>query len=84
MLIQDKGLNFAGIRALMSMIPCWAMRDCSEEDRNSCQAYSNTTHPCWEASKKGRKCRNENCRTCDVYISISNELDLKSVIKTLI
>ena len=32
-LIREKGLNFAGVRALMAMVPCWAIRKCSEKDR---------------------------------------------------
>lgn len=83
-LIHEKGLNFAGIRALMALIPCWAIRQCSESDRESCNAYTDNSYPCWEASQKGQMCKNEDCRECDVYKNISNEVDLKSVIKTLI
>ena len=83
-LIHDKGLNFAGIRALMAMIPCWAIRQCSESDRVSCNAYNENYNPCWESSQKGRMCKNEDCRECDVYENITNEVDLKSVIKKLI
>ena len=83
-LIHEKGLNFAGIRALMAMIPCWALRQCSESDRQSCNAYSANFYPCWEASEKGTACKNENCRECEVYKRITTEVDLKSVIQQLI
>ena len=33
LLIHEQGLNFAGIKALMAMIPCWAIRPCSESDK---------------------------------------------------
>ncbi|MEN8226575.1 MAG: MerR family transcriptional regulator [Bacteroidota bacterium] len=84
LLIHEKGLNFAGIRAMMSIVPCWAICHCSESDRHSCNAYNEDYHPCWEASEKGRMCKNENCRECDVYKTISKVVDLKSVIKALI
>ena len=84
MLIHEEGLNFAGIRALMAMIPCWAIRECSKKDRQICQAYTANSRPCWEASEKGRLCKNDNCRMCDVYLSFSKEIDLKSMIKALI
>ena len=84
LLIHDRGLNFAGIKALMAMVPCWAIRPCSESDRQSCNAYSENTFPCWEASEKGRVCKNENCRECDVYNILSEEVNLKSVIKALV
>lgn len=83
-LINEKGLNFAGIRALMAMVPCWAIRNCSESDRQSCQAYTSDYFPCWEASEKGTLCKNVNCRECEVYKRISEEQDPKSVILDLI
>jgi len=82
-LIQERGLNFAGIRALMAMIPCWAVRDCSKNDRESCNAYTSDFEPCWEASEKGRVCRNENCRECKVYRGLSEQHELKAVLRTL-
>ncbi len=83
-LINENGLNFAGIRSLMAMVPCWAIRPCSEDDRNSCQAYRADSYPCWEASEKGRICRNENCRECDVYLHLNEYGDFKSLIRALI
>ena len=83
-LIQEKGLNFAGIRTMMSMIPCWAIRQCSESDRQDCNAYYENGYPCWEASEKGRLCRNENCRECKVYNCCSGNKDLKTVFWELI
>lgn len=83
-LIHDSGLNFAGIRALMAMVPCWAIRPCSESDRNQCNAYTSFSYPCWEASEKGRICRNQDCRECDVYQILSREGNLKGVIRALL
>ncbi len=84
LLIHKKGLNFAGIRALMAILPCWAIRKCTDKERNACNAYTANYYPCWEASEKGRMCRNENCRECRVYKDISKNLNLKSVIRELI
>jgi len=83
-LIRDKGLNFSGVRALMAMTPCWAMRECSGEDRSSCGAYSDNFQPCWESSEKGRHCKNENCRDCEVYHSLDLDSGIKSTLKTLL
>lgn len=84
LLIHEHGLNFAGIRALMAMVPCWAIRPCSESDRQQCHAYTATSYPCWEASEKGRICRNQNCRECDVYQILSRDSDLKGVIRAML
>ena len=82
-LINEKGLNFAGIKATMSMIPCWTIKGCSKEDRQSCQAYYTEAYPCWEASEKGRKCKNEDCRECIVYRSVENHDSLKSLLRSV-
>ena len=83
-LIHEKGLNFSGIRAMMAMIPCWAIHQCSLKDRQNCSAYADGFNPCWEASEKGRDCRNENCRECQVYQIIASEMNLKSVVQKLV
>ena len=83
-LIRKKGLNFAGVRTLMAMIPCWSIRACSEEDRKSCGAYSENFQPCWEASEKGRLCKNEDCRECEVYHVLDLESGVKSTLKALL
>ncbi len=80
-LINEKGLNFAGISALLSMIPCWTIHGCSLNDRHNCNAYKADLIPCWEASEKGQHCKNENCRECEIYTSLSMSVDLKSVLK---
>lgn len=80
-LIHEKGLNFAGIRTMFSMLPCWAYMDCSPEDRKTCEAFRATSSPCWEASNKAVACKNTNCRECKVYTSLSHTTDLKSVIR---
>jgi MerR family transcriptional regulator/heat shock protein HspR len=82
-LIHEKGLNFAGIRALMAAVPCWAIRKCSLDERKSCRGFSENAVPCWEVSEKDRKCKNENCRTCEVYLTLSRGMDLKAVFKEM-
>jgi len=83
-LLEKDGLNIAGIRTLLALIPCWAIRHCSDEEREKCQAYISETNPCWEASEKGTLCKNTNCRECEVYRSVENFPDLKSFIKTIV
>ena len=83
-LLQNDGINIAGIKTLLALIPCWAIRRCSDEDRIKCQAYISETYPCWEASEKGPLCKNTNCRECEVYISVENYPDVKSFLKTII
>ena len=83
-LLDERRLNIAGIRALLALIPCWAIHSCSKNEREGCQAYLSDAYPCWEASEKGPECLNTDCRECDVYRIIENYPDLKSYIKLLI
>ena len=82
--LSGMGLNIVGIRALLALIPCWAIRKCSTRDRTKCQGYNSVSEPCWEASEKGRECRNTDCRECGVYRIFENYQDVKSLLKTLI
>jgi len=83
-LLEQNGLNIAGIRSLLALIPCWTIRKCPNGEREKCQAYISETYPCWEASEKGTICRNTNCRECEVYASVEKYPDLKSFLKTII
>ena len=83
-LLEKDGLNIAGIKSLLALIPCWVIRQCSTEDREKCQAYISETYPCWEASEKGTLCRNNNCRECEVYRVVETYPDLKSFLRTII
>ena len=83
-LIHERGLNFAGLRTMMAMVPCWAVRKCSESDQQACSAYTENFLPCWMASQKGSKCKNVDCRNCEVYHSMDLDAGVKSVMNTLI
>lgn len=83
-LLNEDGLNIAGIRTLLAIIPCWAIRKCSDKEREICQAYQSNAYPCWEASEKGTLCKNTNCRECEVYRIVENYPDIKSFLKTLV
>jgi MerR family transcriptional regulator/heat shock protein HspR len=83
-LLEQDGLNIAGIRTLLSIMPCWAIRNCSAGEREKCQAYFSETYPCWEASEKGTLCKNTDCRECKVYRIVEDYPDLKSFLKTII
>jgi len=83
-LLKEGGLNLAGIRSMLAIIPCWAIRKCPFSQRESCQAFQSNTYPCWEASEKGQGCKNTDCRECGVYRIVENYHDIKSFLKTLI
>jgi len=83
-LIDEHGLNIAGIKALYALIPCWILKPCTDKDRKVCQAYDSTSYPCWEAAEKGPECKHIDCRTCEVYRSPVEYENIKSLIKKLL
>jgi MerR family transcriptional regulator/heat shock protein HspR len=83
-LLDEDGLNIAGIRTLLAIIPCWAIRQCSDKEREKCQAFQSNAYPCWEASEKGTRCKNTNCRECEVYRIVEDYPDIKTFLKTFI
>jgi MerR family transcriptional regulator, heat shock protein HspR len=44
-LLDEDGLNVAGIRTLLALIPCWAIRRCSAGERETCQAFHSDAYP---------------------------------------
>jgi MerR family transcriptional regulator/heat shock protein HspR len=83
-LIDEHGLNLAGIKALYALIPCWIIRPCTEKDRKVCHAYDSTYYPCWEAAEKGPECKNADCRNCKVYQAPAETENIKSLLKKLL
>ncbi len=81
-LIEKKGLNIAGIRMMLSAIPCWEMKPCNEEDRKHCDAYFTSEVPCWMVENKGDACKNEDCRACPIYQESATCSNLKVMLKT--
>ena len=81
--LTQNGLNIAGIKTLYSLVPCWILKPCSEIDRESCDAFNSDTEPCWQASEKGLKCKNEDCRTCEVYKLPEKCTNMKEFIKKM-
>jgi|GEM_PF-955497 MerR family transcriptional regulator, heat shock protein HspR len=66
-LIQDKGLNFAGVKKLMSFIPCWKINNCSAETLRVCEVPRYKEGPCWSSGESIRRECTEDCQICKVY-----------------
>jgi MerR family transcriptional regulator, heat shock protein HspR len=70
--INDKKISIAGIKTIYSLIPCWEITKCSEEERNNCEAYKSHSKPCWTFEHNGNKCSKIDCRNCEVYKKFSD------------
>lgn len=67
--INESKISIAGIKMLYSMIPCWDIINCSEDDRVNCEAFNSDSHgaPCWSFVHKENICATNDCRLCSVY-----------------
>ncbi len=79
-MINEQKVSIAGIRHMLSLIPCWAIKNCPPEERTRCGAFQQHELPCWLASGKSWECRSAECRECVVYATIANCDTLKKTI----
>jgi MerR family transcriptional regulator/heat shock protein HspR len=79
--IEEQGLNLAGIKAVMAMIPCWDLKGCTPADQAACDAFTKLDGPCWSVSKIGPYCQQLDCRTCEVYRQASTCHNMKAFLK---
>lgn len=74
-LVRESGLNFAGIRHLLALLPCWNLNRCEDSKLESCPTKLSGSTPCWAAENC---CRAEReCYECAVYRMAPNCANLK-------
>jgi len=81
--MNEKKISMAGIRTILSMIPCWSLMGCPPEARASCAAVTTTGSPCWTIEAKPWQCATAECRGCIVYQHVSDCAPLKRAIADL-
>lgn len=77
--LLQEGLNFAGIRRLLAQIPCWAMRPCTQEERERCLMALVATAPCWSAPERVCPEELQDCYHCPAYRRARDFVNLKTV-----
>ena len=82
--IKEKKISVNGIKAIYSLIPCWEVVNCSQEDRAVCSAYNSEDQPCWTFAHPNTICENKSCRECEVYTNYSNCGTIKGLLKNII
>jgi MerR family transcriptional regulator/heat shock protein HspR len=80
-MIEARGFNLAGIKAVMSMAPCWSIKGCSASDRAGCPAYADALEPCWVVRIRAKICQEEDCVACPVYREVTTCHNMKSFLK---
>ena len=82
MLVVQK-LSIAGIKGMFSLIPCWKIIECSDEDRKNCDAYQKDYWPCWTYKHENNICTKFDCRLCEVYKTHGRYVEIKKVIRNM-
>lgn len=82
-LLHEDNINIAGIKAIHALIPCWALKPCTPEEKESCGAYVSDSEPCWNASDKSLLCKNTDCRSCHVYTYLAEYEGFKSIFREI-
>ncbi len=79
--INTEKVSIAGIRRLMSLVPCWRMNGCSEEEKAACPRFAAEGSPCWMVSGKTWQSKSDECRNCGVYVRTRDYAELKAVME---
>lgn len=72
--INEEKISIEGIKRIHSMIPCWNIVHCSEEERKVLYNFRSHTGGCWTHKKEHSVCSNRECRLCEVY-KLSSQCD---------
>lgn len=65
--ITEQKFSIPAIKTIYSLIPCWNIVNCSNEDRINCASYNGHGKPCWTYEHIDNSCSGRVCRSCDVY-----------------
>lgn len=82
--INGSKMGIESIRRMLALIPCWALVNCSAEDRKNCEAFTSFNKPCWMYNHKNNVCKDRDCRECHVYNSFNDCSSIKERFKELI
>lgn len=81
--INEFKISINGIKTIYSLIPCWQVTNCDEEERKSCSAFLTHNNPCWTFQHKENICEDKVCRECEVYRNYAECGEIKELIKNL-
>ncbi|MDP3582833.1 MAG: MerR family transcriptional regulator [Ignavibacteria bacterium] len=81
--INEMKISINGIKTMYSLIPCWELMGCSDENRKKCKSYNEHSKPCWSYAHENNVCEKKNCRECEVYKKHSQCGEIKELIKSI-
>ena len=79
--INENKISINGLRAIASLVPCWQIKNCSDDERNNCKAFNEQLKPCWLYKHSDNICELNDCRDCDVYMYNSDFEKIRATIR---
>jgi MerR family transcriptional regulator/heat shock protein HspR len=79
-LVREARLNFAGIRRLLALLPCWKIRNCGFEKKKDCPVFCDPSRPCWANRACCAPASAHDCYFCAVYRSAPSCENLKALL----
>jgi MerR family transcriptional regulator/heat shock protein HspR len=64
-LIHDENLSIEGVKRLLEYVPCWKLKNCTQETKKNCSALRKMEKRCWEFTKN--TCE-KSCKNCKKFI----------------
>lgn len=61
------GIGIAGIRHLLSLVPCWEINKCAFNGKGGCPVIVDHNAPCWANKSNICDATLQECRHCAVY-----------------
>ena len=81
--IKEQKFSIPAIKTIYSLIPCWNIVHCTDEDKAKCESYINHSSPCWTYRHENDYCSGRHCRNCDVYKYYASCDKIKDAIKII-
>ncbi|MBF0461743.1 MAG: MerR family transcriptional regulator [Magnetococcales bacterium] len=60
-------VGIAGIRHLLSLVPCWEVKNCVFNGKGGCPVILDQDFPCWANKANWCETTPQACRECEVY-----------------
>ena len=79
-LVREARLNFAGIRRLLALLPCWKIRNCGFEKKKDCPVFKDSARPCWANRACCAAGTVQDCYFCPVYRSAPSCENLRALL----
>lgn len=79
-ILNTKHVSICGYKAILSLTPCWKLKNCQQNIRENCQAFTNPFQACWTQSVQGSE---DACRKCEVYNNYLSVHEIKKLINDI-